>query len=52
MLYLVSLSFTFYSPMLSGCSEFPNYHFLIQFLISKDVGEMIQYSLTFSCFAM
>ena len=29
MKHLVSLSFALNSTMLSGCSEFPNYHFFI-----------------------
>ena len=29
MLYLMSLSFALNSSMLSGCSEFPNYHFFV-----------------------
>ena len=29
MLYLMSLSFALNSSMLSGCSEFPNYHIFV-----------------------
>ena len=37
------LRFTFYCAMLSGCSEFPNNHFFIQFSIFKNAFDVFAY---------